>query len=151
VGLLAGLTRFGILGEISLAMDSDPFVLGIYAKNVRGAKVSHARVEEQFNGKLGVGPTKEELVLVRSLKRVHVLMGGPPCQGHSDLNNHTRRNDPKNALYLRMARAAEVLRPKVVIVENVPPVRRDRSGVVESTCEALRAIGYRVVDRVVDL
>ena len=50
---------------------------------------------------------------------VDVLVGGPPCQGHSDLNNHTRRADEKNALFDRMARFVQLARPSHVIVENV--------------------------------
>lgn len=71
-------------------------------------------------------------------------MGGPPCQGHSDLNNHTRRADPRNALYLRMARFVEVVRPQHVLIENVPGVAHDKTGVVRRTTESLRAAGYAV-------
>jgi DNA (cytosine-5)-methyltransferase 1 len=78
-----------------------------------------------------------------------VLVAGPPCQGHSNLNNHTRRDDPKNQLYLRVARAAELLRPGVVLIENVPSVRHDKSHVVRRTAEWLHAIGYRIADQVV--
>jgi DNA (cytosine-5)-methyltransferase 1 len=80
-----------------------------------------------------------------------VLVAGPPCQGHSNLNNHTRRDDPKNQLYLRVARAAELLRPGVVLIENVPSVRHDKSHVVRRTAEWLHAIGYRIADQVVRL
>jgi DNA (cytosine-5)-methyltransferase 1 len=72
------------------------------------------------------------------------VMGGPPCQGHSNLNNHTRRQDPKNQLYARMARFAEVVGPDHVIIENVPGVKQDRGGVMDLTCEALRKNGYAV-------
>src|SRR4029453_9475753 len=82
---------------------------------------------------------------------VDILLGGPPCQGHSDLNNHTRRRDPKNALYSRMARAAEVLHPKAVIIENVTPVRWDQGGVVEQASQSLTSAGYKVGGRVLDL
>jgi len=80
-----------------------------------------------------------------------VLVGGPPCQGHSDLNNYTRRDDPKNALYLRMARAAEILLPKVVVIENVATVHLDKNGVVQATLQALEACGYRVATKILDL
>jgi DNA (cytosine-5)-methyltransferase 1 len=48
-----------------------------------------------------------------------------------------------------MARAAFVLRPKVVIVENVPAVVHDRNESVRVTAETLRLIGYDVVDDLV--
>ncbi len=82
------------------------------------------------------------------LPPLDVLVAGPPCQGHSDLNNHTRRADPKNSLYLTVARFAEVTRPAAVIIENVPGVVHDKLGVVPETRRALQAQGYRVDDGV---
>jgi DNA (cytosine-5)-methyltransferase 1 len=73
-----------------------------------------------------------------------VLVGGPPCQGHSDLNNYTRRRDPKNELYMLMVRAAEVLQPAHLIVENVQGIKRDHTGVLSRAVECLERIGYRV-------
>src|SRR5207245_8627702 len=58
-----------------------------------------------------------DLCLGMEIGPVHVLAGGPPCQGNSDLNNHTRRRDDRNELYLTMARAAEILSPEIVLVE----------------------------------
>ncbi len=48
-----------------------------------------------------------------------VLIGGPPCQGFSTLGSRIM-SDPRNRLTMKMAEWAEVLRPKVVVVENVP-------------------------------
>jgi DNA (cytosine-5)-methyltransferase 1 len=45
--------------------------------------------------------TDAERELRRRVGRVDLVVSGPPCQGHSDLNNHTRREDPKNQLVLR--------------------------------------------------
>jgi hypothetical protein len=55
---------------------------------------------------LGRAASRVERALVGSLGPIDLLIGGPPCQGHSDLNNRTRRSDPKNRLYDRMARFA---------------------------------------------
>src|SRR5687768_2577409 len=53
--------------------------------------------------------------------RVDVLIGGPPCQGFSSLrpNRSSGKDDERNNLYLTFARFAEILRPKVVVMENV--------------------------------
>jgi DNA (cytosine-5)-methyltransferase 1 len=83
---------------------------------------------------------------------VTILTGGPPCQGHSNLNNHTRRVDVKNALYLRMVRATEILKPEILLIENVPAVLRDRhdgEGVVTRAERHLRGLGYNVAHEVV--
>jgi DNA (cytosine-5)-methyltransferase 1 len=82
---------------------------------------------------------------------VDLLIGGPPCQGHSTLNNHTRGRDPKNGLYLRMVRAAEVLEPERLIIENVPAIERDEDGVLETATRRLESLGYRVDAMVVSV
>jgi len=80
---------------------------------------------------------------------VDILIGGPPCQGHSDLNNHSRRDDPKNALYLLMPALAYCLKPKAVIVENVRAVVHDKQQVVQRTRNLLEGMGYQVDEAVV--
>ena len=51
---------------------------------------------------------------------VDFLVAGPPCQGHSDLNNSSRRKDPRNQLYLKAVRAIELFEPQAILIENVP-------------------------------
>ena len=80
-----------------------------------------------------------------------MLLAGPPCQGHSDLNNHTRREDPRNDLYVRVARAAEVLLPTSVLVENVATIEHDRGSAVPRATAVLERAGYRVATSVLDL
>ena len=50
-----------------------------------------------------------------------------------------------------MARAAEVLQPRVVIIENVTAAQWDKNRVVQLTTEALKSAGYRVGGKVLDL
>jgi DNA (cytosine-5)-methyltransferase 1 len=137
--------------DVRLAIDHDPDAVAVYAANLPEADVRLGSVELLFNGLQGAEPSDVELDLKRQIGSVDVLVGGPPCQGHSDLNNHTRRADPRNALYGRMARAAEVLRPTIVLIENVPTVTHDAGRVVEATVAFLRGSGYAVDDAVVDI
>jgi DNA (cytosine-5)-methyltransferase 1 len=151
VGLDEAVRRLGWELGVSLAVDFDPAAIGIYQKNFPKAATQVGDVSSVFDGAIGDALTASERQLVERVGDVDILLGGPPCQGHSDLNNHTRRRDPKNALYLRMARAAEVLHPKAVIIENVTPVQWDEGGVVEQTSQSLTSAGYRVAGRVLDL
>ncbi len=75
---------------------------------------------------------------------VDVVLAGPPCQGHSNLNNHTRRTDLRNDLYLTVPAVAIALDAPVVIIENVPAVVHDRTGVVASTVTLFEEAGYTV-------
>jgi DNA (cytosine-5)-methyltransferase 1 len=130
--------------EIVLAVDVNPAALAVYKANFPAAETSARPVEELFGGVPESPPTDAELEFRASAGRVDAVVGGPPCQGHSNLNNHTRRDDPKNSLYLVMARVAEVLRPDVVMIENVPAVARDKGQVVSLTRRHLETIGYQV-------
>ncbi|MQA87270.1 MAG: DNA (cytosine-5-)-methyltransferase [Streptosporangiales bacterium] len=137
--------------RIPLAVDDDPTAADTFLRNFPSAGIECAKVESLIDGELGAPLTAMESRLPRKVGPVSILVAGPPCQGHSDLNNKTRRNDPRNALYARVARAAVVLKPAVVIVENVPQVANDHGQVVDLTACALEAAGYRVHLTTLDL
>ncbi|GEL96334.1 DNA cytosine methyltransferase [Cellulomonas composti] len=137
--------------DVRLAVDFEAAAIRTFKANFPSAKTQVAAVETLFDGDLGSEFTAKELAVARSVGELDVLVGGPPCQGHSSLNNHTRREDPKNRFYLRMARAAEVLRPRVILIENVPAVVHDSEGVVGPATQALAAAGYTVADSTVEL
>jgi DNA (cytosine-5)-methyltransferase 1 len=151
IGLQEAARRAGYQVNVALALDSDAAAIEIYKANLPMAEARVADVTEVFNGAFGAPLTAAERRTRDEVGEVDFLLGGPPCQGHSDLNNHTRRKDPKNALYSRMGRAAEVLLPQVVIIENVTTVQWDEGGVVDATSQALMAAGYTVAARVLDL
>ena len=75
---------------------------------------------------------------------IDVVLAGPPCQGHSTLNNRTRGDDPRNRLYLTVPAAAVATGATTVIVENVPGVVRSRGNVVETAITLLQTAGYSV-------
>ncbi|WP_442277081.1 DNA cytosine methyltransferase [Terrabacter sp. 2TAF16] len=141
----------GLAVDVRLAVDFEDAAIRVFKANFPSAKTQVAAVEALFDGDLGAELSSPERGVARSVGDLDLLVGGPPCQGHSSLNNHTRRADPKNRFYLRMARAAEVLRPRVVIIENVPAVVHDSEGVVDRATAALTASGYAVTNSVVEL
>jgi len=76
--------------------------------------------------------------------QIDVVLAGPPCQGHSTLNNRTRGDDPRNRLYLTVPAVAVATGATTVIVENVPGVVRSRGNVVETAITLLQTAGYSV-------
>lgn len=62
--------------------------------------------------------TDIEAVCTQDLPRADVVVGGPPCQGFSNLGGKNV-DDPRNALWKQYIRVVEDLRPKVFVVENV--------------------------------
>lgn len=141
--------------DVRLAVEFNQSAADVYRANFPNA---HAILVQDITNVLSSDLdrpfSKAEKKLRKSVGKLDVLVGGPPCQGHSNLNNHTRRDDPKNALYAIMARAADVLSPDVIVVENVPAVLNDKyksMNAVSVVRERLMTLGYNVSDRVVSL
>lgn len=151
IGAAEAARRVGAGTNVVLAVENATAAADVYALNFPEANLDRSDVAELFDGALGAKLTLRERKLARQIGHVDLLLAGPPCQGHSDLNNHTRREDPRNALYLRAARAAEVLRPTFVVIENVPAVRHDKGDVVGMATAALKSAGYTVASAVLDL
>ena len=127
-----------------LAVDIDTRALRVYESNFPGALCEGGPVEDLVDGEIGEPLTLAERRLRARLGAVDMVIAGPPCQGNSDLNNHTRRADPRNELYMRVARFCEVVRPTHLIIENVPGVLRDRAGAAQRTWAALEGLGYEI-------
>ena len=111
LGALEAARRLDCAVEIALAVDLDPDALGVYRYNF-GVDRTNARLADVavlFHGRLGAPPSLRETRLKDSLGPIDLLLAGPPCQGYSNLNNSTRRADPRNSLYAKAIRAAEIL------------------------------------------
>ena len=130
--------------HFKLAMDLDQDALEIYGVNFPEADLICDNVEHHVDGEVGSPLTVAEKKLKKRIGNIDLVIGGPPCQGHSALNNHTRHVDARNELYLRMARFCEIFSPDHVIIENVPGVIKDKSQVAQRTWEALEKLGYSV-------
>lgn len=133
------------------ALDTNLTALAVYEANFPDVRSIAQPVEDIIDGRIGAAATSSEKAFLRSIGQVDLLVGGPPCQGHSNLNNHTRRHDPKNRLYERMARFAELAGPRHVLIENVSTVRNDHGRVVDKTIAALERLGYKVDQATVEV
>ena len=126
------------------ASDINSAALSLYCRNFNPLHFDSKPIEAHIDGGLGCSLTKAEKVFKKTVGPVDIIVAGPPCQGNSDLNNHTRRNDPKNLLYLRAVRSIEVLKPHSAIIENVPGVLHEAHSVLQIAVSHLESIGYNV-------
>jgi len=80
---------------------------------------------------------------------VDLLAGGPPCQGFS-INAPIRSlDDDRNHLFKDYIRIADALRPKVVLIENVPGiVSMGKGTIVEQIYKELEGLGYRIEHKI---
>lgn len=146
VGVQEACRALGLKMRPVLAVDTDFAAREVYQDNFPSVWIPEdASVEELLPGEPGeakLHPAENDLR--ERLGEIDLVVAGPPCQGHSDLNNHTRRTDPKNALFLKMARIARVVRPRHIIIENVRGVRHDREDVFTKTRAELEQLDYEV-------
>ena len=133
-GLGYGFVQAGF--RVVLAVDSDRDAAQTYRLNHPGTPV----LEED------VRRINEEDIrrFIPNTEEVAVLLAGTPCQGYS-LAGRRDPDDPSNRLYEEVARFAALLRPKLVVIENVLGLR-DVRGVkfVERIRLALTGAGYDV-------
>jgi DNA (cytosine-5)-methyltransferase 1 len=94
---------------------------------------------------------KESAFLGEEDRELDILLAGPPCQGHSRLNNHTRHNDPRNDLYGQVGRFVELEQPRLCIIENVDSIVHDIRRSATETARRLEALGYSVDEARVSL
>jgi len=142
------ISAYGMDPVLAFAADVDRDAMSVYRDNfsIEDKRVFTDDIAELLTGTVGRAKRKCESDLISKIGRVDVLLAGPPCQGHSDLNNRTRRNDERNWLYLKAIRFAELFRPKVILIENVRSVTLDKIEVVKTAQEILDNLGYFIQD-----
>jgi DNA (cytosine-5)-methyltransferase 1 len=84
-----------------------------------------------------------------------IILGGPPCQGFSICNkNSGDPKDPKNSLFKEFIRVGRLLKPKIMIMENVPNLikakTKNKEIVIDIITAELRDLGYEVEYRILE-
>lgn len=115
--------------EPVFAVDFDPAACATYAAN--------------FGDHVVCGPIES----VDSFPRADVVIGGPPCQGFSNLGKRDP-NDPRNGLWRHYFRAVEQAQPSVLVMENVPELLK--SPEFETFRERVETLGYEVEARLLN-
>jgi DNA (cytosine-5)-methyltransferase 1 len=142
-GLSRGLKDAGY--KVLAAVEIDEKASETYRANHRKVELLTEDIRKVSAAKLmrRTGLKKGELDL---------LAGCPPCQGFSTLrarNGKSAAADPRNDLVDEFARLAIALRPKMIMMENVPALARYEKFI--QFVERLTANGYQVVSKVLDV
>ena len=150
-GALEGFRHAGRSARLSLAVDLDDTPLEVLEKTLSLSGNRCQAVDLSILRGIGSDRSVEESALFDVVGDESLLLAGPPCQGHSALNNHTRHDDPRNDLYMAVARAADLMEPRAVISENVSGVSSDRKQSMKRCVDALEYLGYEVAGKRLDL
>lgn len=141
-GLTQGLklARFKVLG----AVEMNELAAETYLANHKNVKLWTKDIRD-------VDPREFMADLNLQKTELDLLAGCPPCQGFSSLrtlNGAREVLDPRNGLVLEFLRFATIMKPKTIMLENVPGLRQDRRFLF--LCDELKSIGYVVRHLIVD-
>lgn len=89
--------------------------------------------------------TKEQVSEACGDRTIHVIAGGPPCQGFSTLGDQLL-GDSRNQLFWHFLRLVRWLSPQCFLMENVNYLRSQYGGKFEREIQSACAdLGYRVL------
>jgi DNA (cytosine-5)-methyltransferase 1 len=143
-GLSEGLSQAGF--KVVAAADHDPDACATYRLNFPDSELLE-------------GDLTSALLHERLLEAVHqhgeldLLAGGPPCQAFSQVRNHDRLlEDPRNRLYREFVRLLSEIRPRALLLENVPGLMQLHGGAIRWQIEEDLSLGgaYKVTSAVLD-
>ncbi len=139
-GLTVGLERAGF--KVLAAVEIEQHAYATYKANhpeVRCLKQDIQRV------------SGADLLSAAGTKEIDLLAGCPPCQGFTSLTAKYRRDDPRNALIFEMSRLAEEIRPRAIMMENVPGLTQKGAGRYADLKAQLEGLGYKLTDGVLEV
>ena len=138
-GLSLGFQQLGF--KIALANDSDEEAAETFIYNHPGTNFYLGDVKNLDRNKLKKYVGKQ---------KIDILVGGIPCQSFSMVGFRTTQkeahlSDPRHFLFKEFVRIAKILKPKVVIIENVKAILSSHGGKIkEEIISDLAKIGYKV-------
>ena len=130
-GLTLGLKRAGF--EVTSAVELDPHAFATY-------KANHPEVNAF---RQDVRTIRGRSLLSVSKGVIDIVAGCPPCQGFSSLTHKNPGVDPRNLLVNELARLVAEIRPRAVMMENVPLLAKRGKGVFKSFLARLTKLGYQ--------
>lgn len=131
------LSGFEIIGGIDFNHDA----VSTFKHNFKNAKVHCADISS----------ISDECV-VSEYGNVDVIIGGPPCQGFSTANRWQKEvEDPRNKLFYEFIRFVKLLKPKILMIENVRGIlTRDNGYAKKRISSILGEEGYLLSMSVLD-
>ena len=156
LGVCEAIRSLGLRASHTLAMDVDAVALEVHRRNFDPEHYSTENLWSSVTNQYSAVDSKSEIRFLEQPRllsdqlracvgKVDILLGSPPCEGHSNSNNATRRADPRNMYYAIMPALAVALGAEVVVIENVPGIEHDRRHILDHA-RGLFADGRYLVD-----
>lgn len=139
-GLTVGLKRAGF--SVVAAVELEPHAYATYRAN-------HPRVKA-FQQDIRSISGKDILKAIGD-GEIDLLAGCPPCQGFTSLTAKYKREDRRNNLVLEMSRLVREIRPRAIMMENVPGLARKGKELYTELKQELEGAGYIVADGILEV
>ena len=138
-GLTLGLKQAGFL--VSAAVEVDPSASETYLANHPNTVLFQSDIRT-ISGL--------ELIRTSPTNKIDLIAACPPCQGFSQLTAKYRRKDPRNELIFEFVRLVREIKPRTIMMENVPGLAKKGAALFEPAMNDLRTLGYRLSIDVLD-
>lgn len=140
-GLTVGLKRAGF--RVAVAVEIEPHAFATYEANHPDVKCFQQDVATTSGA---------DLLEEAEISSVDLLAGCPPCQGFTSLTSKYKdRKDPRNSLVLEMGRLAKEIRPRAVMMENVPGLSKKGKSLYGRLRTQLEGLGYRLTEGILQV
>lgn len=130
-GLSCGLELAGM--KCVLGIDANKHAMDTFARNHKHAQTYCGDITKL---------TKKELLKKLDGNHVHVVVGGPPCQGFSTVGLGNP-DDMRNTLFLEFCRIVRTTMPYYVVIENVTGLlAKKNEKTLQNIFKKFKSLGY---------
>ena len=137
-GLSLGLSRAGF--DILYMNEINKTASETYRKNL----VENREHNTFIDTRSIIDVSTKEIKKLTKNKKIHLVAGGPPCQGFS-MAGRRDINDKRNVLFKEMLRVVKDIRPPLFLLENVKGILSMNNGkVIQTIKKAFEDLDYDV-------
>lgn len=136
-GLSKGFEWAGL--KIIAANDNFAAACETYKRNHKNTTLIEGNICEKHIRELLLSAIKD--------KKIDLIMGGPPCQGFSHAGKRMI-DDPRNQLYKEFVKIVALVKPKVILMENVEGILTINKGkTYQSIKDSFEELGYKLMGK----